>query len=94
VGDEYAGLGEKMWAGMYDEMSGTFRPGMYDFREICLVIRILGTRNFTSFRRNIVPPPQKHGLHSNIPPEVLSKAEEENAREFSALRWVKNMARK
>jgi hypothetical protein len=85
-GDRYGDLGEQIWAGMYDWSSGTFLRGMYDLGEVCVVIRILRTRRFTLFRRDIVPQLRRLGLHIYIPLDILRKAEQENAREFAALR--------
>jgi hypothetical protein len=85
---EYAKLGAKIWGSMYDGMSGTFQPGMNDLDEICAVIDILGSRDFPLFRRAILPPLRRYGLHIYIRSNLLSKADEENARELAALHWA------
>jgi hypothetical protein len=93
-GDHYGELGEQIWAGMYDGSSGTFLRGMYDLGEVCVVIRILRTRRFTLFRRDIVPQLRRLKLYVYVPPEILRKAEEENARELAALRMEERASHK
>jgi hypothetical protein len=91
--DYYATLGRQIWNGIYDQRREQFLPGMYDLGEIRVAVEILSIRDFTFFRRVVVPQLRRRRLHMYILTQIWRKVEEGDASELETLRAAKRTAR-